>query len=423
MSAGANGVEWRCTSAGARDGPRARAGGDPGSGRLQAGAAQEPQAARRQAADPVEHRGRPGVHASLDRCIVSTDDEEIADVARSLGADVPFLRPAEYAQDNTPDLPVFQHALRWLAEHEGYRPAMVVHLRPTLPFREPRQIDDVIRLMRETGADCVKSVYREQHHPHKMWKLHDGRQRRLGPYEDTPLWRQARAGLPAPDPGAGLLVGRPRRLHPHRDRRARLDHRRGGGAVPRQRRPLRGPRHRPRFHHRRGGPGTAPAGGCAVSLTTIEIAGRLIGEGQPCYVIAEAGVNHNGDPALAKRLIDIAADAGADAVKFQKRTPSEILTAEAMRAAVQRPDLARGDLRRAPREAGAVGRELPDAARSRPDARHHPAGELPGTSRSVDFLDELGIPAYKIASADCSNLPLIEYTGQARASRSCSRPA
>lgn len=128
----------------------------------------------------------------LDRCIVSTDDEEIAEVARGLGAEVPFLRPAEYAQDNTPDLPVFQHALRWLAEHEGYRPAMIVHLRPTLPFREPRQIDDVIRLMRETGAGCVKSVYREQHHPHKMWKLHanEAGQEQLGPYEDTPLWRQ-----------------------------------------------------------------------------------------------------------------------------------------------------------------------------------------------------------------------------------------
>jgi CMP-N,N'-diacetyllegionaminic acid synthase len=123
----------------------------------------------------------------LDRCIVSTDDEEIAEVARSFGAEVPFLRPAEYAQDNTPDLPVFQHAIRWLGEHEGYRPSMIVHLRPTLPFREPRQIDDVIRLLRETGTDCVKSVYREQHHPHKMWKMHGDR---LGPYEDTPLWRQ-----------------------------------------------------------------------------------------------------------------------------------------------------------------------------------------------------------------------------------------
>ena len=128
----------------------------------------------------------------LDRCIVSTDDDEIAEVARALGAEVPFLRPAEYAQDNTPDLPVFQHALRWLAEHEGYRPSMIVHLRPTLPFRESRQIDDVIRLLRETGADCVKSVYREQHHPHKMWKMHTNQDGsgRLGPYEDTPLWRK-----------------------------------------------------------------------------------------------------------------------------------------------------------------------------------------------------------------------------------------
>ena len=129
----------------------------------------------------------------LDRCLVSTDDEEIAEVARAHGAEVPFVRPAEYARDDTPDLPVFQHALAWLAEHEGYQPSMVVHLRPTLPFREPRQIDEVIRLMRETGADCVKSVYWEKHHPHKMWRLRDGR---LAPYEDTPLWRRVGPDCP-----------------------------------------------------------------------------------------------------------------------------------------------------------------------------------------------------------------------------------
>ena len=126
--------------------------------------------------------------SELDRCVVSTDDEEIAEVARAHGADVPFLRPAEYALDSTPDLPVFQHALHWLAEHEGYRPDLVVHLRPTLPFREAWQIDEVVRLLRETGADCVKSVYKEEHHPHKMWRMRpDGK---LGPYEDTPLWRR-----------------------------------------------------------------------------------------------------------------------------------------------------------------------------------------------------------------------------------------
>src|SRR3990172_9365646 len=59
---------------------------------------------------------------SVTRVIVSTDDEEIAAVARQFGAETPFLRPAEHAQDNTTDLPVFVHALKWLAEHEGYKP-------------------------------------------------------------------------------------------------------------------------------------------------------------------------------------------------------------------------------------------------------------------------------------------------------------
>ncbi|HEY5670648.1 MAG TPA: acylneuraminate cytidylyltransferase family protein, partial [Anaerolineales bacterium] len=72
---------------------------------------------------------------TVTRVIVSTDDDEIAAVARRYGAETPFLRPDEYSQDNTPDLPVFQHALNWLEEHDGYRPEIVVHLRPTSPFR------------------------------------------------------------------------------------------------------------------------------------------------------------------------------------------------------------------------------------------------------------------------------------------------
>src|SRR5512136_151314 len=68
---------------------------------------------------------------SVTRVIVSTDDEEIAAVARRYGAETPFLRPAELSQDNTPDLPVFQQALEWLDENEGYRPEILVQLRPT----------------------------------------------------------------------------------------------------------------------------------------------------------------------------------------------------------------------------------------------------------------------------------------------------
>ena len=126
--------------------------------------------------------------AELDRVIVSTDDQEIAETARQYGAEVPFLRPAEISADVTPDLPVFQHALGWLAEQEGYFPELVIHLRPTQPFRPRGMIDQVVRLLRETGADCVKSLAPVSQHPHKMWKL--DKAGKPIPYLDTPLWRE-----------------------------------------------------------------------------------------------------------------------------------------------------------------------------------------------------------------------------------------
>ena len=124
----------------------------------------------------------------LDRVLVSTDDGEIADVARSYGAEVPFLRPAELAADDTPDLPVFQHALGWLSEHEGYQPEFVIHLRPTQPFRPPTLIDEVVHLLRSRDVDCVKSLVPVAQHPHKMWRL--DAQGCPAPFQDTPLWRQ-----------------------------------------------------------------------------------------------------------------------------------------------------------------------------------------------------------------------------------------
>src|SRR5574339_486983 len=93
------------------------------------------------------------------RIIVSTDDEEIAAVAREYGAETPFLRPAEYAQDKTTDLPVFEHALQWLEENEGYRPDIVIQLRPTSPIRPRGMIDNAIRtLLAHEEADCVRGV-------------------------------------------------------------------------------------------------------------------------------------------------------------------------------------------------------------------------------------------------------------------------
>jgi CMP-N-acetylneuraminic acid synthetase len=114
--------------------------------------------------------------SSVTRTLVSTDDEDIAAVARQFGAETPFLRPAEFAQDNTTDLPVFQHALQWLAEHEDYRPDIVVQLRPTSPVRPPDCVDSAVALLLQNQiADSVRGVVLSGQDPHKMWRISSDR--------------------------------------------------------------------------------------------------------------------------------------------------------------------------------------------------------------------------------------------------------
>src|SRR6185503_17134341 len=97
--------------------------------------------------------------SGVTRVIVSTDDEEIASVAREYGAETPFLRPSELAQDQTTDLPVFEHALDWLEKNEGYQPEIVIQLRPTSPIRPNDCVNSAVKILLEhEDADCVRGV-------------------------------------------------------------------------------------------------------------------------------------------------------------------------------------------------------------------------------------------------------------------------
>lgn len=91
----------------------------------------------------------------LDYFVVSTDDDEIAAVARQYGAPVPFMRPKDLATDSARALPVLQHAISWIKEHEGRAFDYCMMLQPTSPFRLPEDIDESIRLIVDTGADSV----------------------------------------------------------------------------------------------------------------------------------------------------------------------------------------------------------------------------------------------------------------------------
>lgn len=120
--------------------------------------------------------GHAAAVASITRTVVSTDDAEIAEVARRHGAEVPFMRPAHCATDTATDLMVFRHALDWLAREEGYHPELVVHLRPTGPVREPRLIASAIdAMLADPEADALRSVSLAEQTPYKMWRIDAGR--------------------------------------------------------------------------------------------------------------------------------------------------------------------------------------------------------------------------------------------------------
>lgn len=108
--------------------------------------------------------------ASITRLIISTDDKEMAEYAKSQGGEVPFMRPAELAEDSTPDLPVFEHALAELRAREAYVPDVVVHLRPTTPLKKASDIDaGIALLLAHPDAQSVRSICEPLHTPFKMY--------------------------------------------------------------------------------------------------------------------------------------------------------------------------------------------------------------------------------------------------------------
>jgi len=146
----------------------------------------------------------------------------------------------------------------------------------------------------------------------------------------------------------------------------------------------------------------------------IKIGDRLVGEGEACFVIAEAGVNHNGDIKLAKKLIDVARDAGTDAVKFQTFKTEELVTGGAEKAQYQkqttgaeesqlemikRLELTESDFAELFNYAWKKGLVFLSSAFDK---------------RSIDLLAELGVVAFKVPSGEITNFPLLKHIAQKR---------
>ena len=135
----------------------------------------------------------------LDRVIVSTEDEEIAKVAKKYGAEVPFKRPAKYATDSAEAESVIQHAVLWLEKKEKYYPDIIVYMQVTSPVRRKGLVDEVIEKFISSKADTVLTVWPNDHY---FWRKKGKRMKRVDVYlkdgktkvkEDDYIIRQKRA--------------------------------------------------------------------------------------------------------------------------------------------------------------------------------------------------------------------------------------
>jgi len=142
-------------------------------------------------------------------------------------------------------------------------------------------------------------------------------------------------------------------------------------------------------------------------MANVKIGNRMVGDGNPCFIIAEIGINHNGDIKIAKRLIDLAAFAGCDAVKFQKRTIDVVYSAEELAKPRENPfGTTNGDLKYGLEFGLKEYKEINKYCRDKKIMWFASCWD----EDSVDFIDQFKVSCYKIASASLTDDGLLKYT-------------
>ena len=327
--------------------------------------------------------------------LVDTDAQDIADEGRAWGAEVPFLRPAELAGDTTPTADSVLHAAARLAE-QGFAADIIVLLQPTSPLRTADDIARCWAAFDPASAPSVISTVPAEHPPEIALRASaDGVVSWASGDNSTDVRRQAFAPVVYPS-GAVYVITR-----------ALLEqHRRF--IVAGVTRAIALPAARSIDIDTAADLAVASALAAAAPVKGFTLGGFEFRRDR-CFIIAEAGVNHNGDVALAHKLVDVAADAGVDCVKFQTFEPTLLVSAAARKAAYQVVNTGEDGDQMAMLQSlvlpPAAHQEIMDHARERGIVFL----STPFDERSADLLEELGVPAFKIPSGEITNHRLLRH--------------
>jgi len=335
---------------------------------------------------------------SFDRIIVSTDDDEIKEISEGFGAEV-IRRPPELGEDKSPTIDSIFHVLDAL-EKDGYRPDDVMLLQPTSPLRTITDIVNAIRLYRDSDCDSLISVCEMIHPPY--WALRiEGRflipiflkKKQLSRRQDLP-----KSYLPngAIFISSTTILKKSRGFYSERiipyimpsERSLDLDTEMDFEIA--------------KYYLRLPSP-------CTNKENRIMLGKKIIGDGYPTLIIAEAGVNHNGSIRLAKKLILAAKNAGADAVKFQTYVTEDLIKRKVSKAPYQQKNKEDTEdqfemLKRLELTFKEV-KELKEFA----DEKGITFLSTPFDLKSVKVLERIGVPAFKIGSGDLTNISLLKY--------------
>ena len=348
----------------------------------------------------------------IDRVIVSTDSEEIAEVAKKYGAEVPFIRPAELSQDDTPTLPVLQHGVKYLEENDNFKADYVILLYPTSPFLKVERIQEAIDLLKTGKHHSVIGVVKDWG---RYWILDEEKndytilypKKRVNRQYYKPLYKEDGAiyfsdydtiitqNKLVDDSNPGfVVVGEDERCDidtPEDWKRAERFLETKGNLTRDDNKKMN-----------------------TISIKTPK-GEREIGPGHPTFIIAEMSGNHNQSYERAIQIIDKAIEAGVDAIKLQTYT-ADTLTIDCDKEPFQVKvnDDWKGNSLYSLYQKGNTPWEWHSKLKDYAESKGVMLFSTPFDVTAVDFLETLNMQLYKVASFETGHIPLLKRIGRTK---------